>query len=63
MELQDVQKLSNFFEHKVMAYQVGVGGSLGFEEDLGRAPRSRRPAPASCSATFSAGVTRVTYEP
>ena len=26
MELQDVQELSNFFERKVSAYQVGVTG-------------------------------------
>ena len=27
MELQDVQELSNFFERKVSAYQVGVTGA------------------------------------
>ena len=34
MELQDVQELSNFFERKVSAYQVGVTGSVGFDEDF-----------------------------
>ena len=34
MELQDVQELSNFFERKVSAYQVGVGGAVGFDEDF-----------------------------
>ena len=34
MELQDVQELSNFFERKVSAYQVGVGGKVGFDEDF-----------------------------
>lgn len=34
MELQDVQELSNFFERKVSAYQMGVTGSVGFDEDF-----------------------------
>ncbi|MGV3562844.1 MAG: ribonucleotide-diphosphate reductase subunit beta [Nocardioides sp.] len=34
MELQDVQELSNFFERKVSAYQVGVSGAVGFDEDF-----------------------------
>jgi ribonucleoside-diphosphate reductase beta chain len=34
MELQDVQELSNFFERKVSAYQVGVTGTVGFDEDF-----------------------------
>ena len=34
MELQDVQELSNFFERRVSAYQVGVTGSVGFDEDF-----------------------------
>jgi ribonucleoside-diphosphate reductase beta chain len=33
MELQDVQELSNFFERRVSAYQVGVGGQVSFEDD------------------------------
>jgi ribonucleoside-diphosphate reductase beta chain len=32
MELQDVQELSNFFERRVSAYQVAVGGSVAFDE-------------------------------
>jgi ribonucleoside-diphosphate reductase beta chain len=32
MELQDVQELSNFFERRVSAYQVGVGGSVSFDD-------------------------------
>jgi ribonucleoside-diphosphate reductase beta chain len=32
MDLQDVQELSNFFERRVSAYQVGVSGSVGFDE-------------------------------
>ncbi len=34
MELQDVQELSNFFERTVSAYQVGVSGSVSFDEDF-----------------------------
>jgi ribonucleoside-diphosphate reductase beta chain len=34
MELQDVQELSNFFERRVSAYQVGVAGTVGFDEDF-----------------------------
>lgn len=34
MELQDVQELTNFFERKVSAYQVGVTGDVSFEEDF-----------------------------
>jgi ribonucleoside-diphosphate reductase beta chain len=32
MELQDVQELSNFFERRVSAYQVAVGGDVNLEE-------------------------------
>jgi ribonucleoside-diphosphate reductase beta chain len=32
MELQDVQELTNFFERRVSAYQVGVTGDIGFAE-------------------------------
>jgi ribonucleoside-diphosphate reductase beta chain len=34
MELQDVQELTNFFERKVSAYQVGVTGDVSFEEEF-----------------------------
>ncbi|MBB2941215.1 ribonucleoside-diphosphate reductase beta chain [Actinoplanes lutulentus] len=34
MELQDVQELSNFFERRVSAYQVGVTGSVSFDDDF-----------------------------
>jgi ribonucleoside-diphosphate reductase beta chain len=34
MELQDVQELSNFFERRVSAYQVGVSGSVAFDVDF-----------------------------
>ena len=34
MELQDVQELSNFFERRVSAYQVAVGGSFSLDEDF-----------------------------
>ncbi len=34
MELQDVQELSNFFERRVSAYQVGVTGSVTFDSDF-----------------------------
>ena len=34
MDLQDVQELSNFFERRVAAYQVGGGGSVGFDESF-----------------------------
>jgi ribonucleoside-diphosphate reductase beta chain len=33
MELQDVQELSNFFERRVSAYQVGVAGQVSFDDD------------------------------
>ena len=32
LELQDVQELTNFFERKVAAYQVGVSGDVSFDE-------------------------------
>ena len=32
MELQDVQELSNFFERRVSAYQVGISGDVAFDE-------------------------------
>lgn len=32
MELQDVQELTNFFERKVSAYQMGVTGNVSFDE-------------------------------
>lgn len=32
MELQDVQELANFFERRVSAYQMGVTGSVAFDE-------------------------------
>jgi ribonucleoside-diphosphate reductase beta chain len=34
MELQDVQELSNFFERRVSSYQVGVTGTVGFDDDF-----------------------------
>ncbi|MFI9596481.1 ribonucleotide-diphosphate reductase subunit beta [Nonomuraea sp. NPDC052265] len=34
MELQDVQELSNFFERRVSAYQMGVTGSVSFDADF-----------------------------
>ncbi|MGI8882201.1 MAG: ribonucleotide-diphosphate reductase subunit beta [Jatrophihabitans sp.] len=34
MELQDVQELSNFFERRVSAYQLGVAGTVGFDDDF-----------------------------
>lgn len=34
MELQDVSELANFFERTVSAYQVGVQGSVAFDEDF-----------------------------
>jgi ribonucleoside-diphosphate reductase beta chain len=34
MELQDVQELSNFFERRVSAYQVGVAGTVAFDDDF-----------------------------
>jgi len=34
LELQDVQELSNFFERRVSAYQLGVTGSVDFDEDF-----------------------------
>jgi ribonucleoside-diphosphate reductase beta chain len=32
LELQDVQELTNFFERKVAAYQVGITGDVSFDE-------------------------------
>ncbi len=34
MELQDVQELTNFFERRVSAYQVGVSGEVAFAEEF-----------------------------
>lgn len=34
LELQDVQELTNFFERKVAAYQVGVTGDVSFGEEF-----------------------------
>lgn len=34
MDLQDVQELTNFFERRASAYQVGVAGAVGFDEDF-----------------------------
>lgn len=34
MDLQDVQELSNFFERRVSAYQVGVRGDVSFDEEF-----------------------------
>jgi ribonucleoside-diphosphate reductase beta chain len=34
MDLQDVQELSNFFERRVSAYQVGVSGDVSFGDDF-----------------------------
>jgi ribonucleoside-diphosphate reductase beta chain len=34
MELQDVQELTNFFERRVSAYQVGVTGEVAFDLDF-----------------------------
>jgi ribonucleoside-diphosphate reductase beta chain len=34
MELQDVQELSNFFERRVSAYQVGVSGAVTFDDEF-----------------------------
>lgn len=34
MELQDVQELTNFFERRVSAYQVGVTGEVAFTDDF-----------------------------
>jgi ribonucleoside-diphosphate reductase beta chain len=34
MELQDVQELSNFFERRVSAYQVAIGGQVAFDESF-----------------------------
>lgn len=34
MELQDVQQLSNFFERRVSAYQVGVTGTVRFDDEF-----------------------------
>ena len=34
MELQDVQELTNFFERRVSAYQVGITGDVAFSEEF-----------------------------
>lgn len=34
MELQDMQELTNFFERRVSAYQMGVSGSVAFDESF-----------------------------
>ena len=66
MELQDVQELSNFFERKVSAYQVGVdrrrSGSTRTSERRtcgGRGPRSGHPGAASAARARSSGAARI----
>ncbi|WP_231328557.1 hypothetical protein [Actinomadura graeca] len=34
MELQDVQELSNFFERRVSAYQIGTEGAVSLDEEF-----------------------------
>jgi ribonucleoside-diphosphate reductase beta chain len=34
LDLQDVQELSNFFERRVSAYQMGVTGDVSFDHDF-----------------------------
>jgi ribonucleoside-diphosphate reductase beta chain len=34
MDLQDVQELTNFFERRVSAYQLGVTGAVAFDEEF-----------------------------
>lgn len=34
MNLQDVQELTNFFERRVAAYQIGIEGNVQFNEDF-----------------------------
>ncbi len=34
MELQDVSELANFFERTVSAYQLGVDGTVSFDEEF-----------------------------
>lgn len=34
MNLQDTQELTNFFERRVAAYQVGVTGNVSFDENF-----------------------------
>jgi ribonucleoside-diphosphate reductase beta chain len=34
VELQDVQELTNFFERRVSAYQVGIAGDVGFPTEF-----------------------------
>jgi ribonucleoside-diphosphate reductase beta chain len=34
MELQDMQELANFFERRVSAYQMGVSGTVSFDESF-----------------------------
>ncbi|MCB9743474.1 MAG: ribonucleotide-diphosphate reductase subunit beta [Alphaproteobacteria bacterium] len=34
MDLQDVQEMTNFFERRVSAYQIGVTGEVAFDEDF-----------------------------
>jgi ribonucleoside-diphosphate reductase beta chain len=32
--LQDIQKWTDFFERRVSAYQVGVTGDVGFDDEF-----------------------------
>jgi ribonucleoside-diphosphate reductase beta chain len=34
MELQDIQELTNFFERRVSAYQIGIEGDVAFDESF-----------------------------
>src|ERR1700722_13473127 len=44
LDLQDVQELSNFFERRVSAYQVGVTGDVSFDDEFWPGPSRRRAA-------------------
>ena len=34
MNLQDVQELTNFFERRASAYQIGINGEVAFGEEF-----------------------------
>ena len=51
MELQDVQELSNFFERRVSAYQVAVGGQVAFNEEVLAPSPPGRTASLGCCAS------------
>ena len=53
MDLQDVQELSNFFERRVSAYQVGVTGDVSFDDEMAGQVREMLTEAVDCEVAFA----------